>query len=76
MRIDLVTRVLLSHSRNDDIVTTSARDARGYIYVRALTNKVLGTKSHTNIFYDSELESLSFRGLASSKNLGAIRRLP
>lgn len=30
--------------------TTSARDAHGHMYVRTLTNKVLGTKSHTDIF--------------------------
>lgn len=30
--------------------TTSARDAHGYMYVRTLTDKVLGRETHTDIF--------------------------
>ena len=62
--------------------TTSARDARGYMnVVRTLTNKVLGMKSHTNIFCDSELESHKFRGWPRPKfrcysQTAVVYRLP
>ena len=36
--------------------------------VRTLTNKVLGMKSHTDIFCDSELESHKFRGTSPFQN--------
>lgn len=35
--------------------TTSARDACGYMYVRTLTNKVLGCDTHTDIWLTSPI---------------------